>query len=111
MILREDPGTFAHLSPDEIQRIIQKYQNWRDSLTRAGRSASGQKLRDDGGRVMRGAGGAVSVTDGPFSEAKEVIGGFFTIEARDYDDAVRVSCDCPHLAYGGSIELREVEPT
>ncbi len=50
-------------------------------------------------------------TDGPFAEAKEVIGGIFTIDADSYDEAVEISKDCPHLKYGGWIEVREVEPT
>ena len=54
---------------------------------------------------------SLRVTDGPFAEAKEVIGGYFTIEAADYNEAVEICSDCPHLTYGGRIELREVEPT
>jgi hypothetical protein len=46
--------------------------------------------------------------DGPFAEAKEVIGGYFVIQAADYAEAVRLSTECPHLRYGGRIELREI---
>ena len=48
--------------------------------------------------------------DGPYSEAKEVMGGFFVIEAADYDEAVKISSDCPHLRAGRRIELRQVDP-
>jgi hypothetical protein len=48
------------------------------------------------------------VTDGPFTEGKEVLGGFFTIEAAAYDKAIEIANTCPHLDFG-SIEVREVE--
>jgi hypothetical protein len=49
------------------------------------------------------------VLDGPFSETKEIIGGYFAIQAEDYDEAVSLAGECPHLDYGGLIELREVD--
>ena len=58
-----------------------------------------------GGYRVRLSRGKLSVTDGPFSEAKEVIGGIFTIDADSYDQAVEISKDCPHLKYGGRIEV------
>jgi hypothetical protein len=55
------------------------------------------------------ANGKVSVRDGSFAETKEIVGGYFTINAMDYDAAVRICEDCPHLSLGGRIELREIE--
>ena len=54
--------------------------------------------------------GTTKVTDGPYAEAREVIGGLFIIEANSYDEIVELSKDCPHLDFG-SIEIREVDPT
>jgi len=69
------------------------------------------KLRHEGGKRLRtGSAGRVSVADGPYAEAQEVIGGLFVIEAKDYSEAVTVASSCPHVRYGW-IELREVEPT
>lgn len=111
LLLHEDPSGFAELSPDEIQKMIGVYEAWRSRIAEAGRLAGGKKLRDEGGRWLTQKDGNVRVIDGPFSEANEVIGGFFMIKAADYDEAVEISRDCPHLKYGGRIELREVEPT
>ena len=47
--------------------------------------------------------------DGPFSETKEVIGGYFAIEAAGYDEAVQLLEDHPHLSYGGTVEVREID--
>jgi hypothetical protein len=52
----------------------------------------------------------LKITDGPYAEAREVMGGLFVIEAASYDDVVELSKDCPHLEFG-SIEVREVQPT
>ena len=71
---------------------------------------SGHKLVDGEGRVMRGRVGSAQVTDGPYAEAREVIGGLFIVEARGYEEVVALCQDCPHLEFG-SIEIREIEPT
>ena len=111
LLLHEQPADFAEVSPEEMQAIISKYSAWRDGLAKSGHLVGGEKLRDDGGRVLRAGDDGVRVLDGPYSETKEVIGGYFAIQAADYDEAVQVSSDCPHLTFGGTIELREVEPT
>ena len=53
--------------------------------------------------------GQVRVTDGPYSETKEVLGGYYIIEAGSYDQAIELSRDCPQLEYGGTIEVRQVD--
>jgi hypothetical protein len=108
LVLRDDPKIFAKLSPEEIQRVIQKYKAWGDSLRTRGLLAGSAKLTDGAGRLMRRESGRVRITDGPYSEAKEVFGGYFTIQADSYDQAVERCRDCPHLEFG-SIEIREVD--
>ena len=110
LLLHEDPAAFADLAPSEIEAVIAKYMAWRERLAAEGRLAGGTKLTDDGGRWLSRENGQVRVVDGPFSEAKEIIGGFFMIEATDYAEAVEISSTCPHIDYGGRIELRAVEP-
>lgn len=93
-----------------MQAIVQRYVAWRARVQQNGRSVMGHKLQDGEGRVMQGTGSSMKVTDGPYAEAREVIGGLFVIEAANYDEVVELSKDCPHLEFG-SIEIREVEPT
>jgi hypothetical protein len=93
-----------------MQAVIQRYIAWRERVQAGGRAIVGHKLVDGQGRVMSGKVGAVKVTDGPYAEAREVIGGLFILDAKDYDEAVALSRDCPHLEFG-SIEIREIEPT
>ena len=111
IMLLHDTGSFpADLSPDQIQAIIQRYVAWRQKIQKDGRNVDGHKLTDGQGRVMRGAAGRTKVTDGPYAEAREVIGGLFIVEANSYEEMVELSKDCPHLDFG-AIEIREVDPT
>ena len=110
LILHEEPTDFSRMSPDQMEAIVREYMEWSRKLEAAGKYVGGQKLKDEGGRHLLGSGPEFRVTDGPYAEAKEVIGGFFTISADGYDEAVMISAECPHLKYGGRIELREIEP-
>jgi len=99
-----NPERFKKLPPDELQAAIAKYMAW----TQKPFNVSSNRLDPDGGRVVRQNGGSPVVTDGPFGETKEVCGGYFLIEAADYDDAVRLTLDHPHLQHGGTIEVRKI---
>ena len=111
VLLLRDAGRFdPNMSPDEMQAIVQRYVAWRARVQKNGSSIMGHKLHDKQGRVLNGAGGAMKITDGPYAEAREVMGGLFVIEAKSYDEVVELAKDCPHLDFG-SIEIREVQPT
>jgi hypothetical protein len=99
-----DSGAFPeNISAEEIQEILERYGAWAEKI-----GAKGQKLVDNEGRVIARKDGGVAVTDGPYVESKEVIGGYFVIDADDYDSATRLAEDCPHLDFG-TIEIRQIE--
>lgn len=108
LLLHDDPSGFMSLSPEEMQKAIEKYIAWGNGLRASGVIVDGHKLRDEPGKVVRRASGTVRTTDGPHTESKEVLGGFYVIEAASYDEAVARAADCPHLDFG-SIEIREIE--
>ena len=108
MLLHNEPPTEGAFSPEDIQAVGQKYQEWSEKMGAAGKLAGGNKLANDAGKVLQGT-DKVSVVDGPFAETKEVIGGYFILEAEDYAEAAELSKSCPHLAFGGKIELRQIE--
>jgi hypothetical protein len=109
LLLYDHPSDFQDFSPEEMQKIIQRYTAWGDKLRAEGRLVDSHKLTDGEGRVLRRSGGDVRIVDGPFSETKEVIGGYFTVSAASYDEAVEIARGCPHLDYSGVLEIREVE--
>lgn len=104
VLMLRDSGTFPEdISAEEIQSIIGRYSAWKDKVR-----GTGQKLFDGEGRVIVRKEGGVAVTDGPYVESREVIGGYFIIEADDYDAVAKLVEDCPHLDFG-SIEVRRIE--
>ncbi len=108
LVLARDPVPYPDMSPEEIQRVIERYRAWSDGLRKAGRLLDSHKLRDEEGRVLRRRGGQLMVTDGPYIESKEVLGGYWLIEAAGYDEAVRLLSDSPHLEFG-TFEVRQIE--
>lgn len=108
LLLHSQNAHGGDYSPEEIQAVVEKYRAWSQKMGEAGKLAGGNKLTADTGKVLRGD-KDVSVVDGPFSETKEVVGGYFIVEAGDYDEAAELSKSCPHLAFGGTIELRQID--
>ena len=108
LLLRGDGEGLGHLSPEEIQALIARYSAWRDKLQKSGKYVGSDKLRDHQGRVLRRENSKVVVMDGPYTETKEILGGYFAVEAANYDEAIELACDCPHFDFG-SVEIREIE--
>ena len=109
MLLHLDRSRPRPSAPEERQRMFEAYRDWGQRLRGEGRLTAGEKLTEDAGRVLQRRAERILVTDGPFAESKELVGGFFVIEAADYEEACRLCESCPHLAYGGCIELREIQ--
>jgi hypothetical protein len=108
LLLYETPGDFQGMSPEEIQKLLQKYSAWTQKVGAAGKLVGGHKLVEEGGKRMTRNGGKLTVVDGPYAETKEAIGGYFILKARDYGEAVELASDCPHLQYG-RIDVRQVD--
>lgn len=104
LLLYDNPSNWQNLSPEEMQKAIEKYLAW----TKKPFMVDSKRLAGDPGRVIRSERGQPRATDGPYSETKEVLGGYYAIEAANYDQAVQRSLDHPHLEYGGTIEVRQV---
>ena len=95
-------------TPEQIQQSIARYRAWAGALAEQNKLVSAFKLADNGGRIMSGDGGS-SIVDGPFTETKEAIGGYFVIEAADYAEATELAKGCPVFANGGVLEVRQIE--
>jgi hypothetical protein len=108
MLARSNDQAWKGISAEEAQRIVRQYVDWSNRMREAGRLAGSNKLKDGEGRVLSGNGGQMSVKDGPYSETKEVVGGYWLVEAADFDEAVKLAKDSPHLRFG-TIEIRAIE--
>lgn len=94
----------ADARPEDIQRAIDAFYVWLDGLVAAGRMRRGQRLAPARRMVAR-----EGVVDGPYGEAKEVIGGFWFVIARSLDEAAALAACNPCLRYGLSYEIRPIE--
>lgn len=112
LLILHDPidSRFQALSPEEMQSVIAKYGEWAGQMAEQGRLKGGNKLEDGTARHLVGTLGQATVTDGPFPETKEVVGGYFLISAESYEQAVEIASTCPHLDFG-RIEVRRIDPT
>lgn len=101
-------GTDWHkgLSAEEAQQVTNGMMEWFKRLSDEGKVISGKPLEAEG-RVVSGKNGKV-VSDGPFLESKEAIGGFFMLRVDSMDEAVAIAKQCPGLAYGGRVEVRQL---
>jgi hypothetical protein len=93
------------LSPEELQKVSEKWMTWFRRLTEQGKAVAGQPLERDG-KIVSGKDRVVS--DGPFAESKEAIGGYFLLDVATMDEAVAIARECPGLAYGIRVEVRPV---
>ena len=98
-------GEAESKSPEEMQKIVEKYIAWVRELRTQGKYKAGDELQPNG-RIVSSVRG--TIVDGPFVETKEAVGGYFLIEAADYNEAVVIAKASPNIANGGSVEIRQV---
>ena len=96
-------------TPEQMQQSFQKWMTWIQNMKARGQYIAGEPLERNPARVLRGPHGA-KVTDGPFTEAKEVVGGYMLVAAASFEEAVAISKDCPAYDAGGSVEVRQIMP-
>jgi hypothetical protein len=100
------PERYEGMSREELRENLDRWNGWCDALASEGRLVAGHPLHD-AGRVVA-AGKAPRPVDGPFAEAKELVGGYFLVNAADLDDATAIAGQCPLLGFGMTVEVRPV---
>ena len=99
-------GGEAGRSPERMQQTMQKWMTWFKDLAEKGHIKDRGQPLERAGKLVQGK--QKTVTDGPFAETKDVIGGFTLIEARDLDQAVELSKGCPIFEVEGAVEVRPI---
>jgi len=102
------PENHRHLSPEQRQQLVTRWNAWFEGLVAQGKAVEGQPL-ELATRVVSGPGGA-RVTDGPFPESKEAIGGYVKLLVGSLQEATEIARRHPGLAHGMLIEVREMTP-
>lgn len=93
----------GNASPAEMEALANKWNEWLGSLASQDKIANGPTRLNMEGKVLKPGG---VVTDGPFVEIKELLGGFIVIKAADMEEATTLAHGCPVLTIGGSVEIR-----
>ncbi|MDB6128713.1 MAG: YCII-related domain protein [Verrucomicrobia bacterium] len=101
------PENHQHLSPDQRQQLVTKWNAWFEGLVEQGKAVEGQPLEMET-RIVSGNSGRV--VDGPFPEAKEAIGGYVKLMVSGLEEATAIAQRHPGLAYGLIVEVRQMTP-
>ncbi|WP_346237312.1 YciI family protein [Niabella insulamsoli] len=105
-IFRRDENNIPQLSPEQMQEDTQKWIDWISGI------AAKNKLKDRGNRLERTGKvvkGSDLITDGPYMELKEAIGGYIVVSADSLEEAASLATGCPVFNYGGNVEVREIK--
>jgi hypothetical protein len=99
-------GGPSQSSPEQMQQHMQKWRDWFDGLTKSGIYKGQGAPLEQGGKVVRGT--RKTVSDGPYAEAKDLVGGYAIVEAKDLEGAVEIARGCPTYEKDGLVEVRPV---
>lgn len=107
LLFRGGDAATLQQSPEKWQAHMQKWGQWMGALKEQGKFIDAQPLVNTGKTVT---GNKKVVSDGPFMEGKEMIGGYLSCKADSYDEAVAISKGCPILEFdNGIVEVREIK--
>jgi len=111
LLLHQAPNYNMDLPREKMLEMTKRYMSWAESLGAKGKLAGGEKLTAGGVRLVKVKDGKPVVSDGPYAELKDVVGGYFVIEAKDQAEAEAIAKDCPHMAISAAnwIEIRPIE--
>jgi hypothetical protein len=111
MLIYMDEKQFKSLSKEEQNRVHRDCGVWHEELTKSGHSQGAAGLQSVAtATTLRERQGKVLVTDGPFAETKEVLGGFELLQCESLDEAIAIAKRFPALRVGSSVELRPMVP-
>jgi len=106
LVFRTDYTAIPKDSPEEMQAMTQKWQDWIGGIAAQNKLVeTGKRLSFDG-KVVRPNG---VITDGPYTEIKESMGGYMFIKVESIEEAVELAQGCPILTVGGNVEIREID--
>jgi len=106
MFVYRDGDQSKDLSPEEMQQAMKVWMQWMEVGEKSGWLIDGGDALTPAGRVVHSE---ANVTDGPFAESKELVGGYSLVEAADFDAAVGLAKQCPMITvHHGTVEVREL---
>ena len=108
MLFHSEPDPNMEPTPAEIEAEIKEWMDWVGGIGAQGKLKNPGEALGFEGKTMHADG---SITDGPYAEVKEIVGGFCIVSADHIDEAMELVKGCPALSNGGKVEVREIMPT
>ena len=109
LLIAGNENRLNHLPEPEASQRSQKWGTYTTELIAADKMRGGERLRPAASATtLRLNGSGRLLSDGPFAETKEQLGGFYLVEAKDLDEAVELASKMPHLEDGGAVEIRPI---
>jgi len=106
-LFRGGDAAMAKMSPEQMQQNMAKWMAWIEQLGKEGKFKAGEPL-DREGKVLRGK--KQAVTDGPYAESKDLVGGYLIVSAASLAKATEIARGCPIFEGDGSVEVRAIRP-
>jgi hypothetical protein len=103
-LFRSPQSEMVKLSPEEMQGYMKKWSLWTQTLNDKGKLKFGDRLSREEAKIVSDFGKVV--TDGPFIESKEIVGGYIIVQAESMNEAVDISKECPIYNVKGIVEIR-----
>ncbi len=91
-------------SPEQMQLAVKQWQDWIRGIALKGKYIGTNRLLSEAKTIKPGN----VISDGPYAEVKEIVGGYLIVNANTLDEALELAKECPALAYGGNVEVRLV---
>lgn len=108
MLFHSEPNPNMEPTPAEIEAEIKEWMDWVGGIGAQGKLKNPGEALGFEGKTMHADG---SITDGPYAEVKEFVGGFIIVSDENIDEAMKLVEGCPALSSGGKVEVREIMPT
>ncbi|WP_264793318.1 YciI family protein [Aureispira anguillae] len=104
MIFRNDYNPNIKPSPEQLQANVKKWQDWIGGIAAQGKFVGTNRLGFEGKTLNPNN----VITDGPYTEIKEIIGGYIIVKSNTIDEALELAKNCPVLDIGGNVEVRDI---
>ena len=105
MLFHSEPNPDFNPTPEEIQTELKAWHDWMGSIAAQGKLKNPGEALGFEGKIMHSDG---TITDGPYAEVKEIVGGFMIISTDSIEDAIKLAEGCPALQNGGKVEVRDI---
>ncbi len=105
MLFHSEPNPDFNPTPEQIQEEVKAWQDWMGAVAAKGKLKNPGEALGFEGKTMHADG---TITDGPYAEVKEFVGGFMIVSSESIEDAIKLAEGCPALQNGGKVEVRDI---